>query len=53
MYLVGLVGLVGLSGLLGLLGFPIVKGNFNFSQKYSQFGILNYLKALKGKIKLY
>ena len=28
---------LGLIGLLGLLGFPGIKGNFNFSQEYSQF----------------
>ena len=44
------MGLVGLVGLLGLLGFPGIKGDSNFSQKYSQFWILNYLKVLKGKI---
>ena len=50
--LVGLVGLLDLVGLVGLLGFPRIKGSLNFSQKYSQFWILNYLKALKGKIKI-
>ena len=38
---------LGLLGLLGLLGFPGMMGNFKFSQKYSQFWVLNYLKALK------
>ena len=47
-----LLFLIGLIGLVGLLGFPKIKGNFIFSQKYSQFWILDYLKVLIGKIKI-
>ena len=52
MNLLVLLGLIGLFGLLGLLGFPGIKGNFYFSQKYSQFWIVNYSKVLIGKIKI-
>ena len=40
-----LLFLIGLIGLVGLLGFPKIKGNFIFSQKYSQFWIQDYLKV--------